>query len=88
MRAERERRKKEEIEEKLRKLNDIKDRRQQEVEAQNRALTSLMQSKPLYEKIEEKHIQLQAQSLEEKKRKLAEIRSLHRPITKEEIEEH
>lgn len=41
-----------------------------------------MQSKPLYEKIEEKHYQLQAQSLEEKKRKLAEIRSLHKPITK------
>jgi hypothetical protein len=45
-----------------------------------------MQTKPLYEKLEDNYAKFQLGSLEEKKKRLAEIRNLHKPITKEELD--
>lgn len=65
-----------------------KQKREEEMKAQNSIIGRLIGESKLYEKFEKKYLLEEAASLEEKKKRLAEIRSLHKPITREDLVEH
>lgn len=67
-------------------MNMSRQRRSSEAEASNKALIMLKKSETLHQKLLANFLHNEASSLEDKKKKLAEIRDLHKPLTKYEFE--
>lgn len=62
--------------------------REEEARKQQQEYKRLTEQKTLYRRLEEDYASRESGLLAERKKKLADIRSLHRPITLSEIEEH
>ncbi len=69
-------------------INDIRNRNQQRTEnlkQEKEKIKQLFNSKPLYMDFDEKFNQMNNSLLDEKKKKLAEIRDLHKRLSLEQI---
>ena len=60
----------------------LRKRKDEENERQNKLLKMKLREKILSDKLSEKFQQVESETLEERKRKLAEIRTLHKPLSK------
>lgn len=80
--------KKQEVYEGIRKIKERMDKREIEVKEGNEKIRELLNNKKMYEKLETSFHNSEISLLEERKRKLSEIRSLYRPLDHEELINH
>ena len=74
--------------ESIKKVKDRTEKRQETVKEEKQKLKQLLSRKELYQKLEERYNEKQDDLLEERKKKLAEVRQLKKPVNLSEILEH
>lgn len=89
-RAEEERkaRKRQEVESRLKQLEELQRKKEDDFKSQTLLLKEKMKEKTMIDKMEEQFNLKQNESLEERKKRLAEIRALHKPIDRAELDAH
>lgn len=89
-RAEEERkaRKRQEVEGRLKQLEELQRKKEDDFKSQTLLLKEKMKEKTMIDKMEEQFNLKQNESLEERKKRLAEIRALHKPIDRAELDAH
>lgn len=81
-------RKRQEIAEGIRRIKERMDKREIEVKEGNRKIEELLNSKKAFEKLESSFHNVERSLLEERKRRLSEIRSFYKPLDHEELVNH
>jgi hypothetical protein len=85
---ERKAKKRQEVEGRLRQLEEGQKKKEDEFKSQTLLLKEKMKEKTMVDKMEEQFNLKQNESLEERKKRLAEIRALHKPIDRTELDAH
>ncbi|KAL4428877.1 hypothetical protein ABPG74_001364 [Tetrahymena malaccensis] len=80
--------KRKEIEQRLENLKIQSLEREEKFKQENQQFKKVKSELPLYEKLQQKALTLENESLEQKKKRLAEIRDFHKPINPDELKEH
>ncbi|EAS05301.2 hypothetical protein TTHERM_01020690 (macronuclear) [Tetrahymena thermophila SB210] len=80
--------KRKEIQERLEHLKIQSLEREEKFKQENELIKKVKSELPLYEKLQKKASLIEIENLQEKKKRLAEIRDFHKPINPDELKEH